>query len=567
MKNKIIFIIFLFALTSCNDDFMDRYPKDALSDPMFWSSPDDLESFANQFYPLLTTRGQHDFNWLIQMDDQSDNKCTGTPLPWLFGQDVPAATSGYWNAGAWSTIRATNYFLSRYEKVEGDAIKIASYVGEVRFFRAWEYYKKVRIFGDVPWIDKDLGTNDDEYLYKPRDSRKVVMDHVLDDLDYAIENLYEPSKVPQGRIHKYVALAFKSRVCLYEASYRKYHNLGEYEKFYMEAREAAKAIMSSGMYSLYTTENPHKDYYDLFIQSDLRGNKESILCMVYLTNILNTYTSHYTEANGYVGFTKDFAESYLCADGKPISISPLYLGDDSLEMEMTNRDLRFRQTIDNKSFPYKITNEGPIYNKYPRVNILCPTGYLQIKGHSPLGSEYEYGLGINDRFIFRYAEVLLNYAEATAELELGGITQDDLDESINLLRERVGLPKLTVPIGFSDPNWPDYGYDLSPLLHEIRRERRVELVSEDFRWDDIVRWKAGKLFENPKTLVGIRVTPEWKDQLPGDLFEDRKFTNDYLLQTYNDIISRDWNDKLYLRWIPLEEIALSRGNLVQNPGW
>lgn len=570
MKNIFYYIgaILLFAITACNDEYMDRYPKDALSDASFWSTPQDLESFANGFYPLLATPTifNREINLFINMDDRSDNKTPSTPNPYLFGQDVPQITSSDWNANSWSSIRSANYFLGRCGKVNGDATQIASYIAEVKFFRAWEYFKKIKLFGDVPWINRDLATNDGEFLYKARDSRKLVMDSILSDLNYAVTNLYEPSKVKAGRLHKYAALAFKARVCLYEASFRKYHKLGDEQKFFTEAKNAATTIISSNIYSLYTTDNPEKDYYNLFIQPDLTGNKESILCMVYLQNLLTNKISEQTEVGGEIGFTKDFVESYLCTDGKPISVSSLYLGDDSLEMEMRNRDPRMIQTIDNKSIPYKIAADGTtLYNKYPRVNYICPTGYLQIKGHSPLAIENNYNLGINDAFIFRYAEVLLNYAEATAEL--GGITQADLDKSINKLRDRVGVTHLTLSVGFTDQNWPDYGYDLPALLQEIRRERRVELVSEEFRWDDLVRWKAGKLLENPKTLVGIRVPPVWKDQLPSTLFIDRVFTSDYLLQTYNGIISRKWNDKLYLRWIPIQEISLSDDNLIQNPGW
>ena len=148
------------------------------------------------FYPLLATPSifNRDFNNFVNYDDQSDNKTPTVPDPYLFGQDVPQATSSYWNANAWANIRATNYFLARYGKVKGDASQIASYVAEVKFFRAWEYFKKVRLFGDVPWINKDLATNDDSYLYKPRDSRKLVMDSVLTDLDYAIAHLYGASQ-------------------------------------------------------------------------------------------------------------------------------------------------------------------------------------------------------------------------------------------------------------------------------------------------------------------------------------------------------------------------------------
>ena len=400
-------------MIACNDDFMDRYPKDALTDQSFWNSPEDLENYANSFYPSLATPTifTNDFSWLVMWDNQSDNKGTGTPQPYLFGQEVPEATSSYWDANAWSNIRAANYFLTHYSKAKGDASKIASSVGEIKFFRAWEYFKKIKRFGDVPWINKDLATNDEEYLYKARDSRKLVMDSVLADLDFAIANLNEPSNVPIGRLHKYAALAFKSRVCLYEASFRKYHALGDEQKFFTEAKNAANAVMSSNLYSLYTQGEPQLDYWNLFNELDKTKNPESILCMVYSSNILTTSTVNYMEANGYNGFTKDLAESYLCIDGKPISVSPLYLGDDSLEMEMTNRDPRMKQTIDNKSIPYKIQTDGTItYNVIPRVSITSPTGYHQIKYHSPIPSEYELGLCTIDGFIFRYAEVLLNYA-------------------------------------------------------------------------------------------------------------------------------------------------------------
>src|SRR5690606_12496002 len=148
---------------------------------------------------------------------------------------------------------------------------------------------------------------------------------------------------------------------------------------------------------------------------------------------------------------------------------------------------------------------------------------------------------------YRYGVVLVAYAEAKAEL--GECTQEVLDQSINLLRDRVGMAHLMVDVGFVDPDWPNWEVPVTPLLNEIRRERRIETVSESKRWDDLVRWKAGKLLENPKTIMGAR-NPE----------ED----NEYWVQYPGSV--RTWNDKYYLRPIPTQELALNT-NFTQNPGW
>ncbi|MDE6528073.1 MAG: RagB/SusD family nutrient uptake outer membrane protein, partial [Muribaculaceae bacterium] len=165
-------------------------------------------------------------------------------------------------------------------------------------------------------------------------------------------------------------------------------------------------------------------------------------------------------------------------------------------------------------------------------------------------------------FIFRYAEVLLNYAEAMAEL--GECSQDVLDITINRLRDRVAMPHLSAEVGYADPNWPDYGYELSPLLYEIRRERAVELLGEGFRWDDIVRWKAGRLLENPKSMLGMKVSDAMKEAYDGF---SRTLNADGLMIVYPDKTSRTWDDKLYLHPLPIDETTLNPNLLPNNPGW
>ncbi|MCG8310801.1 MAG: RagB/SusD family nutrient uptake outer membrane protein [Cytophagales bacterium] len=548
----------LFALYSCDDDFMDRVPLDALSDESFWAKESDLEAYANRFYRNLPS------GFARGLDNQSDNQVPNNPDTYLFDEYVVPSSGGGWSSGDWSEIRACNYFLTRYSSVQGNTDLINSYVGEVRFFRAWEYFNKIKQFGDVPWLNSDLGTDDTETLYGSRDSRIVVIDSILADLDYAIANLYEKDRAQIGRLHKDAGRAFKARVCLHEGTFRKYHGMGNFEGLLNEAKSAAGDIISSGNYDLYTTGDPEMDYYNLFIQQDLSGSSEAIMYRSYIKDIQMHNATRQMEES-FTGFSKDLIESYLCKDGLPIDQSPLYLGDDSLEMELTGRDPRLRQSIDNKELPFKIEDSGAIIiNELPVINpSFCTTGYYMMKYHSPDPAEWNANQSTIDWFVFRYSEVLLIYGEAS--VELGEAAQQDLDISINRLRDRVGMPHLTVDVGFLDSNWPDYDYEVSPLLHEIRRERRVELAGDGFRWDDLVRWKAGALTENPKTMLGMKVHPDIEEKY-GSEMDNVTLTEDRLIQVYPGRGDRIWNDRLYLLPLPIEELVLN-SNLVQNPGW
>lgn len=558
-------ILILFIVTSitmfyaCNDDFMDRKPLDSFSDANFWNNPDDLRSYANRFYSTLINPGA-----IRDYDNQSDIKVPRNPDNFLYGNYIVPTTGGGWSTGDWSNIRAANYFLTRYSKVIGNESVINSYVGEVRFFRALEYFKKVKRFGDVPWLNTDLKTNDTENLYQDRDSRIVVIDSILADLDYAVDNLYEKDRVENGRLHKAAAQALKARVSLYEGTFRKYHGIEGHKELIQEAKLTAYDIIKSDKYSIYNTENPNSDYYDLFIQENLSNNSEVILSRSFISDIQTHNVTRRMEES-YTGFSKKMVESYLAKDGLPIALSDVYLGDNTLEKEIENRDPRLWQTIDTKKLPYKIDDAGnPINNDLPIIDPnYCTTGYCVIKFHSPYEAQWNANQSDLDLIVFRYAEVLLIYAEAAAEL--GEIEQNDLDISINKLRERVNMPFLNVSVGFRDPNWPDYGYEINPLLYEIRRERRVELAAEGFRWDDLVRWKAGELIENPKTIYGMKVSPDMAERY-GSRMENIQLTQERLIDVYPDREAPEWEDKMYLYPIPIQELTLNP-DLEQNPGW
>jgi len=540
IKNIKYLLVLVLLNFGCNDEFMDRFPPDKVNDANYWKTPGDLRTFANQFYPDLITSG----NWT--KDNMTDNQAPANRIAFVWNEYVVPASGGNWGKSDWADIRSCNFFLQRYQTVEGDPEEIGRYVGEVKFFRAWYYFDKVRMFGDVPWLNQDLNI-DSEELFIERTSRKTVVDSILQDLDDAIGQLPETSG--EERLTKYAAQAFKSRVALYEGTWRKYHNLGDFEGLLQQAVGASQEVINSGMFELYTTGNPQKDYNDLFVMDDLAGNKEAIMFKRYTEDLLmHNRVRQLGEAGS--GFTKDFVDTYLDINGLPISISNVYEGESVSDYlrEFRNRDPRMRQTVYTPDQPYHITDDGEIqYQHAPQFdNGMTFTGYRIYKMFSPTQRDFEYQRNTIDEFIFRYAEVLLNFAEAKAEL--GELTQQDLDDSINLLRERAGMPGLTPNVGFVDPDWPAWEVSISALLNEIRRERRIELAAEGFRFDDLMRWSAGRLLENPETYLGALdpETAEFRVLYPGR--------------------NRVWIDKLYLYPIPSQEIALNP-NISQNPGW
>ena len=559
MKLRYIFCSFIIGavvLSSCNDAFLERSPQE-INDQTFWSTPSDLETYANAFYDILPGGvSNYDDTW-------SDNQVPRSMESYIWQQySVPTEDSN-WSKSAWSNIRSINYFMTHYGQVTGDESEINRYVGEMRFFRALEYYSKIRTYGDVPWLEEDLNT-DSEELYGPRTPRNEVIQHIIDDLDFAIEWL------PEGRVSSSdnrltadVARHVKARVCLYEGTYYKYHSdLGyEWESLLQEAAEASDELIASGNYSIYSTGDTEHDYYDMFIMEDKSNLSEAILYIDYADPLRKHNWGHGAwEAN--TGFSKDFIDSYLYADGLPKALTSYPTPDDSIEVEFVNRDPRLRQMVlnneffaDNASFKgHEIDGD----NNY--VTTFCTTGYQTIKGYDPATGHSGYALETADGIAYRYAETLLINAEAKAELKT--ISQEDLDKTINVLRDRVGMPHLTVEVGFTDPDWPDYGYELSDLLQEIRRERRIELAGEGFRWNDICRWKAGTLLENPMTYVGKKVTTGTR--------ADAGYVIVYPDYTYSDLSigtnSRQWDDKMYLLPIPTNELQLNPA-LEQNPGW
>ncbi|MDR0559709.1 MAG: RagB/SusD family nutrient uptake outer membrane protein [Prevotellaceae bacterium] len=598
-KNFILYAVLICGILSC--DVTDRIPENTFTDLNYWTKVEDMKLFSRYFYSTLSSPpggadGYLDGNSDITVPQDAPGNFFDTRV-------VPTGDDG-WSSGDWANIRRCNYFMTHYQTVSGDAADIDHYVAEVRFFRANEYFSKVKRFGDVPWFDKDLKDNDVELLYKGRDSRMLVIGKVIEDLEFAVEKLKLPSQVPAGQLHKYCALQMLSRVCLFEATWQKYRNAAEsvWKPLMEKAAKAAKDIMDANIYSIeqgtakYVMDNYHPLMYTgKFIQEDLTKDKECILPRIYINGILTNQLAR----NRSFGLSKDFIEQFLDIDGKPIALSSKYLGDDSVFMEIQNRDPRLWNIVSNRFVPLTVNEKGEPVSNLVDLPVGSgaeqnATGYTAVKFRDPNPEQWNANSTTTDWYIFRYAETLLNYAEA--KYELGLCDQNVLDITVNRLRARLdytdadgnaitmGRLNLNPP---ADPlatvnGKPRYGYAITPLLYEIRRERCIELSFEGFRWADICRWKAGELIENPKTMYGIAVNDDvielyTRMNSKTDPFKDSKFATitDWdgktkkLLRVYSDELEakRKWNDKYYLDPLPQNQTTLNPNILPQNPGW
>lgn len=580
LKNIILLVLFIGFISSC--DITDKSPLDSLTDKTYWRTVSDLKLYANGLYNNLSAPG-------VSKDNESDNCVTTNYSSYLYNElTVPSTAS---DAGwTWNNIRACNFFLQRYQSVEGPEQEINKYVAEVRFFRALDYFAKIKRFGDVPFYETDLKTSDTDELFKARDSKDFVLGKVIEDLEYAIDWLPDYGKQETGRLTKDAARTQLARVCLHFGTYKKYHNetaAPTSEDLLKKAVDLTETVINSGNYEIVKGSNSGSGqlpfpnyplyYSNQFVQEDLTTNKESILSREYIKGILTHETGRLAGGSG-TGLSKDFVESFLSIDGKPISVSDKYLGDETLDIEITNRDPRMYQIIDNWHKPYTVINNERQINTIQNVDAnSAVTGYPAVKYRSPLQEQWEARQTTYDWFVYRYAEVLLIYAEAKAEL--GQATQDVLDKSINKLRDRVEMPHLTInPVVDLDPI--DYGYAISPLLYEIRRERRIELITEGFRLDDIKRWNATKLFENPKTILGIRITEPVRELYsknnitfgdggrPTATYDGKVYLKQYTSKSFDDPAMKEWseNDRRWYMPLPTDELVLNP-NLEQNPGW
>lgn len=577
MKTKFIYscgMLLMIMISSCEDDFLELYPLDEISTYDYWKTTKDLKLYVNKFY-LYFDDGDTWSLGIFGSDKETDNQVDIKDIPErLAGIRIVPESGGGWN---FRWIREINYFFENYHHVEEPFDGYKHYVGEAHFFRALFYFDLLKKFGDVPYISSTLNV-DSEELYAPRTPRQQVIDSIVSDLDRAIEYMDSGPNEGGTRLNKQIARLFKSRVCLYEGTWEKYHdgtlfgvpdpNSGEYLQM---AADAALEVINSGHYEIFTMGDFENNYYQLFNKNDYSDNPEVMLWEKYSLELDKTHThQQYLVYLGYgIGMTKSIVDDYLCSDGLPTAVSLLYTGDSTLAKVMTNRDPRLNQTVWEEGDP-KAIEDGDTTWVFERSNLGqggyegCPTGYQVRKGAIPDPYQYETSMhGFTGSIYFRFAEALLNYAEARTEL--GIINQQDLDLTINILRDRVGMPHLELGNIANDPDW--LFPELSPLVNEVRRERRIELACEGFRWDDLARWRAHELFVG-KGPLGIRFDPVMYPDIEVGVtifLNTEGYVEPFqkLLQggQYGFDPNRDYLDPL-----PTKELTLNR-KLVQNPGW
>ncbi|OQP65590.1 RagB/SusD family nutrient uptake outer membrane protein [Niastella populi] len=549
-NKSLLYLFLLLAGTSCKK-YIDVSNPDSLSDPAYWKNENNVRTYNWEFYNMFAGFGNGsstngDFYFTTFNDDQCPQNFTQYP-------QATAATNNDWS---FTYVRKANIMLERIDGIEtmDDEAK-NHWKGIARFFRAYQYFRLVQTFGDVPWYGHSIEAEDSAQLFKPRDSRKLVMDSVLEDLNFAVANIRQADQ--PNTVNKDIALALKARICLFEGTYRKYHtelSLPDAARFLNEAKSAAQALMARP-YAL----NPN--YQSIYNVDNLGNNKEVLMYKRYESTYLTHSTIAYLYSSTVIsGLNRSAVESYLCSDGKPISVSPLYQGDDDLDKVLANRDKRLKLSIDTTYLYYK----GHIKNSFTSTTGYRVTKFLPdtnaVKA-IPTGI----GQNLTDAPLFYLSEVYLIYAEAAAELDNLGqytITQTDLDNTINKLRARAGVAPLTVNPGFTDPQMdPDIP---SSLIWEIRRERRVELMMDGFRYQDLMRWKKGTNMDskvNPNVYLGAKVPPNGSVTLNADGY----------IMPYTAASQRVFIDpKHYLSAVPTNQILLYPADVqksMQNTGW
>ena len=569
-----IYIVFLAAviLGGCNktDEFLTRYPLDQMTDESYWTSENNVRTYAwglyTNYFPGYAAG--FDLGWGGYFAGQTLNDDFAPLTPATFTKNVPAKDDA---VGAWNFtyIRRINVLVDRVSRVPMNDEAKNHWRGVGRFFRGLEFANKVKSYGDFPWYGTVLADTAETQLYKPRDPRTLVMDSVLLDFKYAAENVraVDDASLPKGLyVNKYTVLAFMSRVFLFEGTWQKYQagNTTKANEYLEAAKWAANEVITKGGYTLAS------DYRKIFNSLDLSANTETIMYRRYesgvggITHSLNSYVNREAQT----GASKNAIESYLSKDGLPIGISPLYKGDKTITNVMTDRDPRMYATFVNA---LRLNGIASNYSS---------SGYAVLKFLNDDIKDLPEGLGSlnpTDAPVIRLGEVMMNYAEAAAEL--GALTQADLDLTINKLRKRTGINMPALQVLGGSPAVNGVVYDdpardpgVPSLIWEIRRERRIELMMEGFRTTDLRRWKKYEYVDTKAKPDINRGAWIKKSDFPGVKADiEGGAAEGYIVPAVKPEVQRTFTDpKVYLTPLPQDQIKLYSDHgveLKQNPGW
>lgn len=572
MMKKITYILGLFSMLTFQS-CLDMEPKTQLADTNYWQTPDHFKLFATQFYGWTVDFKQLDDS--PHSDVRSDLR-TGITLDVYSNgtNSIPSSDKTYTNN--YNRIRQVNTLLQQAEGYAAPA-DIETSVGEAHFFRAYCYFDLLQVYGDVIITRTPLDIDSPE-MQMARNSRDEVVDFILEDLEEAIRLLPEANEISskdEGRLSSQAASAFLSRVALYEGTWQKFRNGGQNNDRSSAlldiAATSAHDVIESGFFELFAPEELGTEAYKyLFILENDKSNPAGI---TKSGNKEYIFTRRHDPTLASIGFnitqgrlgnavyvTRKMANMYLQSNGLPIN--PQTWDYSKVDSEFKDRDNRMSNTLMIPGHTYWGTGGGRIdwtgsaeeIANASHKNFMSSTGtgYFPHKwccerDGVPTGMEaYDYP-------IIRYAEVLLNYAEAVFERD-DKISDEDLAISLNLTRKRV------------NPNMPDLtnafvSANNLEMRTEIRRERTVEFYDENFRIDDLKRWKTAEE-EMPMNLTGVK----WR----GTEYETKwSDASSKTMDAEGCIIyeqGRVWEEKHYLYPLPMDQLKLNP-NLKQNPGW
>ena len=562
MKKIILSLMAAMVLfTSC--DLLNNDPYDSFTKNNFFTSETNVEMYTNYFYAEWSGYGNNGTYGTFYFPTLNDNQAVTGITPWDF--TTISATDGTWDA-SYEEVRRANILLENLDGVDMSAASMAYYKSLGHLYRAWQHFCVVRKFGDCYWVDHSLTTEDTDILYGPRQNRNTVMDNILADLNYAVDNMGEKNIDSRTAYNVYVAQAIKAQICLFEGTYARYHqgNDERAEKYLQEAKTAAEAIINSGKFELTPGAEGYRANYNSL---ELAGNTEMIMYKNYVQDVLRHATQDYccgsTPTNG---MSKSAFNSYLMKDGSlPTGDDKGVLGTDGYDKGkpviyalLEARDPRLAQQID--GYLCYVGNNRARYEgvegQIGAAENTVTTGYGILKfdePETPSGLRQSTTGNVTDCPLFWLAEILLTHAEACAELG----EDADATASINKLRARAGMPNLKLQ------NDPANNMGVSDLIWEIRRERRVELMFDNNdRYWSLIRWhQLDKLDTEvyPDQTKGAWIDASWPgaDQVKRD-------AEGYI--DLNDTYVRKFEEKHYLAPIPSGQISLNP-EIGQNPGW
>lgn len=571
------------SFSSC-DDFLTRDPQDTVTDvPSFWNNEENLRTsfldYYTYFFPGYRSSWERADNFAeTNVADWTDDNAQEVAT--LFTKVAPTSDAGNWN---FKKVRNMNLLLSRIQSSTlGEEAK-NHWSGVARLFRAMEYAKLVQKFGDVPYYDAVVGSTDNEQLYRARDPRTTVMDKVNEDLAFACANIRVNDGTKGLTVNRAVAQGFASRIMLFEGTWQKYHanNTAKAAEYLKAAKDYAAALMQTNAYSIAPS------YKSLTTSEDLAGNPEIIMYRSYVENVvMHSLMSFQNTEMEMSSPSRSFIDAFLTKNGLPIhqAGNTDYKGKEYAK-EIQNRDPRLADNIDEES-GLRLNGVAAVYaasgyyaNRYVNKDLINKPGGMS-------------NTNTTDAPVMKLNEVMLNYIEAAAELaDLGQytLTQADFDKTINAIRDRQStqMPHVTLAgnalkVNGVEINDPDRDATVTPIIWEIRRERRVELAYEGLRFNDLRRWgklEYADMVKNKKLNMGAWINkadyPENAEALAKITLCDENGNivtgnEGYIMPITEVAKMRQMADKDYLYPIPVDQITMYETHgfkLTQNPGW